>query len=387
MNELSGYFEDINNTADVLKITITNSPFAVKQLNDASKDLSSSPAQNGRFENGTIILGKNPPNGFIHKECKDCVKGNGKDFIRLKNSNMSTAIFEGLWLSMQSVSDPITNQSQIVDGIKILSLQRISIKNYLIKIDNPLNINISIFNKGEIFIGGGNSCKINSVNIANNTITIETINIPITLRDDDALPDDNMMPGATLPINLLPLIIPTDLTKMTFAGAYIEPIMDEFKLNFIEYKSNTLDNDYNLFYGYSQSSTLEQENFWCCHLVAAWQADAYEDSDSDYEIDYYPLAFSIIGSLSDTQNENGMQTSIFFNEVNRDVYKADYLNKVKEEVPHEIGHQFGLNHGLTIPDGATMGVMAVYQPIPMLYFIPRHKNLIRSRINSPGTGK
>ncbi len=142
-----------------------------------------------------------------------------------------------------------------------------------------------------------------------------------------------------------------------------------------------------------QSANLEKDNYWVSHLMGGHQTNMASDADPNFEGGTYGITDTYNFIFSSTDVVKGGNTSVIFRES-----WIEY--KTREQswiITHEIGHQFGLSHGLikiNSPEieeanknnpNHNMGIM-VAAPIfnGSNDFIPRYQNIIRSRIKSPG---
>jgi hypothetical protein len=190
-----------------------------------------------------------------------------------------------------------------------------------------------------------------------------------------------------------------DPSKNVFAAAYIEPVYDggggphngtvPFLLNLPDdsaVKSKYV-NDYR------GSKGNESDNFWVAYVVFAYQFANREDNDPQGER-------TVTGGISDSFGRaddlsagvpRGGNGSIIFLETLRDG-DADPRSKwnpptgeklwfTKGTIPHEVGHQFGLKGD---DRKNQFGIMSYLVRQQDLKFFPKHINILRSRVKSPG---
>lgn len=384
-NEIKGEFQEFSVNTNFIRIggiemtyiPLDLAPIMIK-LDDGSINLES--GKNGRFENGTIILGENPPPGYNRLELKKIVEGNGKDFLNIKSNSLK---FNNLWIKFSK-----NNLPDIILNLSNISIQQTgTTKKYICEvIDN--NNNIFLYQNGMVSIAGGNTISFEYIN--NNTISVSKLFIPFTLRDDDHSPSE---------INLKENLI-SDEVKNAFIKAYLYCVDDGGGLDFgntsntnsIPSKINVIGNNpvmeiVKLYNEYSDSGINEGDNFWVVHLFNGWQFTTTDDGDSNTEIKTCGMTPA---NMNDNLIYQGGPSSMIFFEVLKEV--SFNLNEV---VIHEIGHQFGFRHGgeakngiwiNTIPEHPNCGVMHLFldSPIYKKEFIPRYLNLMRSREKSPG---
>jgi len=263
------------------------------------------------------------------------------------------------------------------------------------------------FQNGFIDIGGVGSFFIisnnnKSVEVAGNVPDAVVRNKPFTMVDDDDFNDNN---GLNLDGDEGEELIPLpdtfsliqesdDPNKNVYSVVYIRPVFDgggnifnntndiPFKLNLEgpQGPRGTFENQISLG---RNSAPNESDDFWVVYVQIGYQPDSTADGDPDSETMF-------VGGLTVTDNGNdltndvtnpnvpkGAEASIVFLETMRDGVRHGFRNLIKGTVPHEIGHQFGLKG-----DDTGFGIMSGASPT--LTFVPRHINILRWRVHSPG---
>lgn len=263
------------------------------------------------------------------------------------------------------------------------------------------------------YIGGKVSISGNITNITpdplvlGNTI-IETApiapnlstDIPVVLRDDDK---QGLLPGIKKS-NL-------DTTILSYKNSYIQPYFDgggdsTYNQKDLVFTPNINSNYENLpntsqkwihinslnnyYLGKRNSAKFKANNFWTVNLLNAYQSNFENDSDPNNEMrTIHGIGLPISDPLAVTHQNiaKGVQMSAVFLETIRDDRKP-----VQLIISHEIGHQFGLSHGAEINGAADIPEYSLRNYVGLMHkgsvkgflLIPRHKNLIRSRVTSPG---
>lgn len=180
-----------------------------------------------------------------------------------------------------------------------------------------------------------------------------------------------------------------DPAKNILAPAYIHPEYDgggslannqtavQFKANI---PTGTTNWDLQLDLGWN-SEANERDDFWVILVQLAYQEDIASDTDPDPQeatgggTATYGIADDLTGCVGMPLGGDG---SLVFLETQRDVDLRGYDLK-KRSMPHEVGHQLGLKgDNMSVPE---FGVM---NPEGGLTFGPRHLNVLRCRVKSPG---
>jgi hypothetical protein len=141
--------------------------------------------------------------------------------------------------------------------------------------------------------------------------------------------------------------------------------------------------DTQLGYGWGTGGT-ESDAFWVVYLQVAYQEDASQDNDPNFEEGLTGATTAYVDGLTDSVVNSagvprGADGSLIFLEVMRDVEINQSLPRLRRTPAHEIGHQMGLRGDN--PTG--FGIMS-YQDSNAYSFVPQHINILRWRIKSPG---
>ncbi len=342
----------------------------------------------GRFENGYVIFAPNSYSGGGGQIFPGLIKENEANSIEFE----STLNLAGLFGEITNATGTVTTDVTINNIIKISAGGNTTFEWDLML---PSGFNLLNFAGGTIRFGSElTAIEMDITEIQNNTSCItEELFIPVIIRDDDQSPEDNVLPQKHEE-----LASDFKVLKKALREAYVLPVVDgagvenKNELSFIE---NITTDDYTgKLKEVNHSKTNETQYFWASYLAAAWQADYDVDKDPNDE-KYVPVG-QTYATVHNTNLSKGGDISIYLKEVIKD---AQVPNNYKQSIiAHEIGHQFGLDHGDTgadldgdglydgdpnVPEYPAMGLMGVYST-EISMFIPRHINLIRSRKLSPG---
>lgn len=151
----------------------------------------------------------------------------------------------------------------------------------------------------------------------------------------------------------------------------------------------------NLISANNGSQASENDDFWIGYLLFGYQGSDYlNDTDRNgFTGGFAPYRADATRVNEDNYNQSvgvppGGIGAVVFVESIRDRYITPIAaNELPltfartRTAPHEVGHQFGLNHNVFIVgDGGLMGYTGE------LFFTPNHINMIRWRVKSPGEG-
>jgi hypothetical protein len=347
-NEVTGSIIDMSpkNSATANRLIVNNS------LADGSRDLSSVPAQNGRFEHGRLtISGRAAPL---------VIKGNGTDFVEnLAGLNITPLDFSATdndWFLNSTMAGRVTDISH--NGTNwVLSLS----------VPNPASVDWPDFIAGTITLAGGATQRIVNSSAANASVEVRDLNIPYTLRDDDVLAGDIPDPDTT---GIAPI----------YAAAYIVPLFDTghdtpnapFVLN-----SHGIDQFHQI--RASRGAALSTDQCWIVSILGSYQMsrDRYNpppgavgaaaiprsgDNDPDREGTERAAAWSgTHGLIMGTESiRDWIATPLPWGGNGRDpAVGAGRQMRIQEILNHEIGHLFGLEHsdGIASPHDPQGGVM------------------------------
>jgi hypothetical protein len=360
-------------------------------ISDGSSDLTT--GGNGRFENGSMIIGLNdiysmatplPNSIIIGGQGGNTITGNGTTFVRFQTPQS----ISGLWGEMTSpVGGVAFNVVEITkNGMEFIW----EITGFVL----PTGMILTNFIGEQVKIGGGLFIEITDANDVASTITTDKMRIPFILRDDDRLPTDNILPHTQ------------DLAALTiaFEQAYILPQNDgggnignnANNLPFIEniYLSTQV---IPLINAQRASYINETPHFWVAYVTSTWQGNNTQDADANQEATPWGGTFPS-DNLSPNNHISELSIGGDISYINRElVFDQPALLNESQICAHEVGHQFGLTHEavgmVTLPESPIVGVMGSGDSwvlgnngmlFPLHLFIPRHLNLIRSRVNSPG---
>lgn len=270
---------------------------------------------------------------------------------------------------------------------------------------------------GKLAINDGPMIPIASIDPSRLSITLQVLRIPIILRDDD-LPAGT---GLGLPYNLS-----LDGLQETYSEAYLYCQKDggsnmtentsdiPFSANLYRNQSDprifeTQVDNINTF---RNSKEFENDHYWVIYITGCWQGGTLADGDPQTEefvlglnSPYLPGEGQVI-KVKDSEVARGQEIIFLYKEVMVDMLQTfTHLRRLPTSMnnimdvenrlsAHEVGHSFGLSHGdaelstiISEFRNNKMGVMTT-APIDGIgssqHLIPRHINLVRSRIKSPG---
>lgn len=232
------------------------------------------------------------------------------------------------------------------------------------------------------------------------------------LYDDDDFNDDDgeNKDGDTLPFPGEDIVENSDVLSWVqesnsrmenrFADAYIMPSYywaseDEFNDTDATFILNVPDVDADIAQAVNQkrnSANLESNEFWVAYLLFSYQGALIEDSDPVSEFANGGIGTASL--LTDGPINGGPVSippgsvgSLIYLEITRDYdLLFDENTQVRKTVvPHEVGHQFGLKGDTNMSE--IFGIMNPYGTDGVIFnpfFVPRHINVLRRRVSSPG---
>ena len=254
-----------------------------------------------------------------------------------------------------------------------------------------------------------NPVHVIQVDTTNNRVVSDSLSIGFLLWDDDARPEDNLLPYDFV-IDSLGLLA----DMKAYNDAFVEPISVSQMVNSLpitKFKANLpTGDDMEAYYNNLSDDNLDadikkiesgtqQERIWLAYCMAAFQTFIWRrDNDPNSEVDPDPIdsqlnqqfkyGFINLGSTPSTQGSTdsvklarGTDGSYIPFETFRDHYGSSSL--VGRSIAHEIGHQFGLGH-LKSRGANLMNELLDGAQNNNGRFHPVHLNLIRSRKFNPG---
>lgn len=306
----------------------------------------------GRFENGTIVLGFPFEPGRLSI---DNLHGNGADFVE----------------KLPQFDIPVRVDQAGLPTLEGKVREFVGLGEFVLEL--PPGVLSEAYVGGQLVVANV-SRRIVRVQAAFNTVATELFGLPYELRDDDTtgLPKD---PDFSLTADL-------------FGDAYIFPVFDgggllsnirrdlRFKLNVPAAPALVLRMAFEV-EGALQSEGARSDSFWIAYLLEAFQPHPDPARDAMARADNDPDAEETLSAGSDDLPSTG--SAVFLETLLDQDREFGFVGTEGRAVPHEIGHQFGLDER---PAG--FGIMSPDVFIPKTRFHPEDLNLLRLRVASPG---
>lgn len=270
------------------------------------------------------------------------------------------------------------------------------------------NLDAQRYEGGRMYVGGhvlsvvGNGINTVTVRTFSGTVDIGN-NAPFTLYDDDDFNSDNNINGFDADngenvdqlSSTFSLMRDSDLTSENiFAAAYIRPEYDwalpyqdtnvPFVLNLSCDQEDCVDPLVNQA---RNTDEFERDDFWIAYILIAYQPITAQDADPISERPSSEQTSSTDFG-DDTTDSSGVKVgadgSLFFVETSRDWGQLVPI-AFKYPAPHGLGHQLGLKgDNLSYAFGVMNDDAQDPGGIENPRFVPRHLNILRWRIHSPG---
>ena len=362
-NEISGTVSGIVGTGAALTEVTT-----ATNLADGSNDLDTAApnTDNGRFENGTLVLGADATKKTISP-----ITGNGTNRLVFSATNVSGLSFDAADTDFFSGTDhnigTITNV--IKSGTSFV---------WTLNVTTEEDADWTEFVGGTLSVGGGGTMTITAQNKAAGTMTTSSLNIPFSVKDDD--------------VATLPSLPDTGMMAPQFAPAYILPVNDgggnpAFDRQTVAPSLNVglLNTELSAEFGKAgafESKVWRLPDYWIAYALGGYQGPTTNDGDSNSEGTIWGLTTSVpapdggtvifVEALPDNQRAFGWTST-----------QADDI--MRRVVVHEIGHQFFIpDQDPALGAGNNLYWYAeLFNPATSVRFLPKHLDRIRST-TSPG---
>jgi len=298
----------------------------LNSLDDGSANLDKVPPGNGRFENGTLVIGTAPNTITISP-----VTANGSNRVVFPPTSIAGLPFSAVdnddWWN-GTMSGTIANVTE--SGINFAWALNVAAHN-----EDP--IDWADFVGGKLTVGGGAEVVIVATGATTPQLTTSTLNIPCRIHDDD---DDT----------LLPKLPDTSTMTSAYQAAYVLSVYDvgnsdmnvPFVLNVPE------DGDASLAIQRWDSKSQNAADFWVAYLLEGYQSWATNDDDPNLEESDY----------ADTiEFEGGSTTYVEIHQTHEGV--ADPAQEERDTVVHETAHAVGGSGDEPVTDGNS-NLRAVY---------------------------
>jgi hypothetical protein len=355
-NSISGTASDITGSGTALTAIAT-----VESLGDATPDTDDAPVGKGRFENGTLTLGRDATKKTITP-----VLDNGENSARFGAASIAGLSFDAADADFWTFTDH--NTGTIIDVTKVGSSFV-----WTLNTTSEGDADWTEFVGGKLTVADGEQMEITAVNKTAGTMTTSSLRIPFSITDDDDL--------TTLPY---PTSALSAVFMRAYQQAYIEPKLALTGNNTIATaQPNILPEELRALQE-SQMDVNRDDDFWVAYNL--WVFQFHEGQDYDYNSESGAGLGSGRGWAVDSRY-SGVAV-----ESSRDSYVngpsaasyagwgyASFHDLVWRTTAHEVGHQFGLDH----TNGGLMGA-AEGPGADTLFFSPVDLALIRAKVTSPG---
>ena len=327
-----------------------------------STDLDAAAPSNGRFENGTLLLGT----GATQKTITP-LTASGQRRVTFPATSLAGLAFAArdndIILLPGRMSGTITEV--VKNGTDFDWTLNITAHN-----ETP--IDWPDFVGGTLTVGEGVDMPITAVDSATNKVTTSAMSIPLTVRDDDDLTLLPFMPAAVAPILV-------NAYRDVYMVAQLAPSGNNtlltVKLNLLPDEMDTIkhiDNDSNA-----------ADDYWVAYVEWIHQFHVAQDYDQNNEST--PDLGSGRGWGGGTSCATALETArdSFNNGPSAGQYPgfgyATFIDLGWRTTAHEIGHEFGLDHN----NGGLMS-FAEAPAATSQHFSPGDQVLLRRRVRSPG---
>jgi len=351
-------------------------------LDDGSPNLDDSPARDGRFENGkSFLVGLDPAaqpqiqpiqaNGDNRFTFASSRSINGVSFRAADNDLAFPETMEGTIQMVIEIGGGAGQRFQWELNVTSGALTPAEWREFI---------------GGKLFVGGDTQgMAIASANPARGgRMTTDIMRIPYIAQDDD---DQSLMPQ-------FPDI---SLMDAAYHHAYIDPAPDgggeptnnSSDVDFVSNSDGTESGEEGLFDIDSGGSP----QFWVTYALGAYQRTPDKDNDPDNPVAGEGATGGVVwgaarsGSFSNSAPAPGGIGALIFSETIRDrLANSGALPGLAARVlAHEIGHTMGLDHWNANPSNL---MFESQQSVPnaSARFVPKHLEILRNRVNSPGDG-
>ncbi|MFT5030053.1 MAG: hypothetical protein ACI9VS_002505, partial [Candidatus Binatia bacterium] len=340
---------------------------------DNSNNLDSNPPRNGRFENGTALIGQSP-----NLAVTQGLLGNGASFVRMPNGGAFDIPF-----TIVNSNGTVTLNGQIYamppganDALFFVSPSLTS----------------AAFDNGTITVAGhAFAVDVNTPTSVRTTIVAPVPTLDFTVADDDI---NTLLPGNSQ----------LGVLTAALADAYIAVLDDEggtpgnnqTDATFVLNVPNTYKGDLEESF---ERQAIGLDDYWVAYLLISYQYTTLHDHDP------YPGGGAVGGvcwchSSNTAVTTGGDGTQIFVETIRDRLANGATAGLDPRVTAHEIGHQLGLSHWDSDEPGAPLRPPAV--PYPQNYvpnnlmkrsqenvpnadarFVQQHLHLIRSRVQTP----
>jgi hypothetical protein len=361
------------NASGTTRITLTD------EVNDGSPDLDGDPncsgardcMGNGRFENGKLRIGTGSPSVLISP-----ITGNGDDWV-----TFPSAAIVPLWFHTED-NDIFLNGTMDGTVTEIVNSEENPICYLNVTAHNQTPIDWQDFVGGKLVVGGGEPVMITNADGTAATLTTSTLDVPVSLVDDD---DNSILPHVP--------VIGAEF-KALYSKAYILPIVDgggnpannstsvPFVLNVPASLFESVLTSANAL----QADSNRADDFWIGYALISFQSSAVPEQlglpspRNPPRGDYDPNSEPNVPGLNGGGPDSRLGAMLYMEPIR----ETGVQGSEQRIIAHEIAHQFGVDDTYIAGSSPEDDIMGDGTYFNGSHFYPEAIRVLRSKIQSPG---